>query len=213
MRAVLSSEVAIRALEASDIDAVAAIHCAAFPTAALTRLGGEAVRRYYAWQLESPEKELYTFGATVNGVLMGFCFGGILPNAISGFLRKNRTFLMLRVLARPALVANPLFRTRLESALRIVLRRKRPVSTPAARAKLPFDILSIAVSPEFQGSGLGELMMKAAESAARCNGFRLMTLGVHVDNVRAVAFYERIGWSKTLFKGTWRGNMLKWLDR
>jgi ribosomal protein S18 acetylase RimI-like enzyme len=215
MRAELSGEVVLRDLDASDSGAVADIHAAAFPNAALTQLGREAVRRYYAWQLESGEKELYAFGAAIDGALAGFCFGGILPSAISGYLRRNCVFLIGRVLAHPKVIFNPLVRSRLETAVAIIVgRRRRAAATTQPRPrKLPFDILSIAVLPEFQGIGLGEAMMQAAESAARVNGFHYMTLGVNVGNARAVAFYERIGWSKALYWGGWRGNMIKWLDR
>lgn len=38
---------------------VAGVHVAAFPSSALTRLGSEAVRRYYLWQIEGPHVQRF----------------------------------------------------------------------------------------------------------------------------------------------------------
>lgn len=72
-------------LNHDDLPAVAAIHVAAFPDSALTALGVEAVRRYYAWQLDGPH-EVFALGVDAvqydndgtiaNKQLIGYCFAG-----------------------------------------------------------------------------------------------------------------------------------------
>ncbi|MGC1381256.1 MAG: hypothetical protein WA814_09590, partial [Candidatus Baltobacteraceae bacterium] len=96
----------LRPLRPAELPAVAAIHAAAFPESWLTALGPATIERYYDWQLRGPH-EAYPFSASLDGRLAGFCFGGIFPTAISGFLRRNRAHLAWRVVARPRLVANP----------------------------------------------------------------------------------------------------------
>lgn len=48
----------IRPLTVEDLLDVAHIHIQAFPDSALTKLGREAVRRYYEWQIVGPHDAL-----------------------------------------------------------------------------------------------------------------------------------------------------------
>jgi ribosomal protein S18 acetylase RimI-like enzyme len=203
----------LRKLVAGDIDAVATIHCAAFPKSTITRLGKEVVYRYYVWLLEGPH-ELYAFGATLEHRLVGFCFGGIAPDAIPGFLRQNTGLLFRKLLVRPWLIADPLFRDRLSRGFRTLSRPSSTLQPPVQGApKRPFDILSIAVRPELQGTGIGKRLMAETEKTALGNGFHVMTLMVNTDNKQAIDFYVAMGWEKNFMKGVWRGNMEKWFDR
>lgn len=201
----------LRALGPSDLPIVAAIHCRAFPSSWLTKLGSAAVVRYYAWQMHGPH-EAYVFGATIDGKLAGFCFGGIFPTAIAGYMRQNWPFLAWRLLTHPSLLRAPFFAERLQRALHALFASKAPPAT-SDRGKRPFDILSIAVDPQIQRTGLGRLMMDHAQALATKNGFRVMTLMVNPDNLQAVRFYEKIGWERALMNGEWRGNMVHWVDR
>jgi ribosomal protein S18 acetylase RimI-like enzyme len=205
--------VILRALGPSDLPAVAAIHCAAFPSSWLTKLGNAAVVRYYAWQMEGPH-EAYVFGATIDGKLSGFCFGGIFPTAIAGYVRQNWALLAWRLLIHPSLLRSPLLAERLQRAFRALFQstaKARPAT--GERRKPPFDILSIAVDPGVQRMGLGQLLMEHARALAGENGFHVMTLMVNTENQQAVRFYEKIGWERALMNGEWRGNMVCWVDR
>lgn len=198
-------------LQLQDIDAIVEIHCAAFPRAALTQLGKEAVGRYYRHLLVE-EYEIYAHGARIDGRLAGFCFGGIAPTAMRTFLRQNRGLLWRRLIVRPWLVADPLFRQRVARGFSVLLRRREqplPERLPDGRRR-PYDILSIAVDPRRQGGGLGKLLMQRAQATARQNGFHVMTLMVNTDNEQAIAFYESLGWKKHFMSGVWRGNMELW---
>lgn len=203
--------VILRALGPSDLPSVAAIHCAAFPSSWLTKLGSAAVVRYYAWQMHGPH-EAYVFGATIDGKLAGFCFSGVFPTAIAGYVRRNWAFLAWRLLTHPSLLRNPFFAERLQRGLHALFASKAPKAASDGE-KRPFDILSIAVDPNVQRAGLGGLMMERAQALAIENGFHVMTLMVNPDNQQAVRFYEKIGWERALMKGGWRGNMVYWVDR
>jgi ribosomal protein S18 acetylase RimI-like enzyme len=58
------------------------------------------------------------------------------------------------------------------------------------------ELYSIYVLPEAWGSGAGPLLMAAALSALRENGFAAASLWVLEDNPRAQRFYEREGWAR-----------------
>jgi len=56
------SGVILRFIGGAALADVAKVHCRAFADAALTRLGCEAVRRYYLWQLEGPHEHWFRGG-------------------------------------------------------------------------------------------------------------------------------------------------------
>lgn len=219
----MPQEVFIRKLEVKDLLDVSAVHMAAFHNSALTLLGMEAVRRYYEWLLVGPH-EVVAFGAFTQGKTVGFCFGGKFHRAMSGFLRKNRQFLIRRVLVRPWLMANPIFRERLINGMHILKRFRKPksyVQYPAEyenqwRAKQAiedsFGILAIAVHPQCQGLSVGKLLMKESEDHARRRGFRKMSLTVHPHNHQALNFYEKLNWVRGSRNGVWNGEMVKLLN-
>jgi ribosomal protein S18 acetylase RimI-like enzyme len=201
--------VIIRDLIRADMKAVARVHVQAFPSSALTRLGLEAVKRYYEWLLLGPH-DAVRFGAFEDGQAIGFCFGGIFRGALSGFLRANRGFLIFRVILRPWLVTNQIFRDRLLRAVRILRRssngRPSPLNGSTPR---PFGILSIGVLPSAQGLGVGRLLMQQTEDAARRDGYSEMLLTVSTSNHKAIRFYENLQWKRVGGSGRWEGSMSK----
>jgi ribosomal protein S18 acetylase RimI-like enzyme len=204
------SVVEVSSLAEVDLPAVAALHLRAFPQSALTALGREAVTRYYEWQFSGPH-DVVALGAWVDADLAGFCFGGVFRGALSGFLRKNRSYLAVRVLTRPWLIANPIFREKAATATRalspfIVRCGRSPVPV---RAPKSFGILAIAVCPQRQRLGIGSALMNACEVIARERGFDQMHLTVHPENRQAKAFYERLGWERIIQGRSWRGAMRK----
>ncbi|NOT61804.1 MAG: GNAT family N-acetyltransferase [Acidobacteria bacterium] len=211
-----SAETIIRELTVNDLTAVATVHLAAFPKSALTALGKEAVRRYYEWLLVGPHDGA-ALAAFSENQLAGFCFSGIFRGAMSGFLNRNRFYLMVRVMTHPWLLFNPLFRDRLATGWRVLRRLSKPkpaqvTATPPPAAPRAFGILAIAVNPAVQGKGAGKLLMLAAERIARQRNFELMDLSVSTENKQAIDFYERLHWRKVLKNGVWAGEMIKSLN-
>lgn len=204
----------IRTLTLEDLPKAALIHLSAFPKSALSLLGAEVVRRYYEWQLTGPHQCLAIGAVDDTGQIVGFCFGGIFHGALSGFVEKNKKYLVMQVLKRPwLLITNPIFRDRVQIGARL---RSHP-NTPAhssASATTPepsFGILSIAVHASAQRQGIGQLLMHYSEAFAHEHGFRRMHLTVAVDNLQAIQFYQNEGWEKHLAGTTWKGSMIKCL--
>lgn len=63
--------------------------------------------------------------------------------------------------------------------------------------------LGIAVFPEFQRQGHGEVLMRAALDAARAHGYDQVSLTVHPQNP-AIALYERCGFRQLEDRRTYR---------
>ena len=203
----------IQPIGEADLFQVATIHRAAFTDSALTKLGQTAVCRYYEWQLTGPH-ELTALGAYIDRQMIGFCFGGVFQGALSGFLEKNKRFLIGRVLTQPWLLLNPIFRDRVQSGtkrLRNSVKRARPLLQPRPSSTC-FGILSLALDPGYQGLGVGRLLMTRAEEAAQRMNYSEMLLTVQPQNKQAVAFYERLQWQKVARNGEWSGEMRKALS-
>lgn len=208
-----SDPIQLSTLEAADLPRVSEIHLAAFPNSALSMLGAEAVRRYYEWLLTGPH-DCFALGASVKADLMGFCFSGVFSGALSGFVRRNRRFLLGRILSHPWLGLNPIVRERAMMGMRIIRRfgqsSNTSVAVPSvAKTAAPFGILAIAVHPDSHGQGVGTALMLEAERTARRGDFKEMQLTVEMSNHRAVSFYESLSWTKTLDQGAWHGEMRK----
>lgn len=189
--------VAIRVLDINDCFSVARIHTLAFPESSLTRLGIEAVRRYYAQQMVETN-DCLAMGAFQEDGMAGFIYAGIFHGVLNDFLYKNRLFLTGRVLAHPWLVFDPMFRDALRLALQKLKKRHaavQPQKDPGVKAR-PFVVLSIAVDPRVQKSGIGQMLMRYAEKEALDRGFQWMSLTVNQDNCAAIRFYEKNGWQK-----------------
>ena len=210
----MNSELRISPGRREDLEAVAALHARAFPDAALTAFGPEAVRRYYLWLLEGPHDAKLMLAWRGDRVV-GFCAAGWFRGAMRGFLRANRLYLVGCVLRHPSLLRTELARERIALAARLTLRFSWLGQVRAKHAAVPqdvrrFGVLSIATAPDARGSGAGRALMMEAEARARRDGHTSMILTVHPDNVRAVMFYEQLGWERRIVSdGRWTGSMEK----
>ena len=57
-------------------------------------------------------------------------------------------------------------------------------------------VLGMGLLPEWRGKGLGRRLMELALAKAAAIGLERVQLDVYVDNVRAIALYERMGFER-----------------
>jgi ribosomal protein S18 acetylase RimI-like enzyme len=198
-------------LESLHLPAVASVHLQAFPDSALTRLGREAVYRYYEWQLFGPH-EHHFIGVFDQQSLVGFAIGGKSHGALAGFVRKNKWFLVRRVMLKPGLLLSQRGCGAVMAALRTLRRLRTQPKTPPPSpfdVRNSFGILAIAVGPTCQGKGIGCQMMMRVECIARQQQFTRMHLTVSTKNIRAIRFYEKLGWTRSNEGPVWTGLMVK----
>jgi len=55
------------------------------------------------------------------------------------------------------------------------------------------ELIQVWVSPEYRGTGAAEILLEAVFNWARENGFHRILAGVNPGNVRALKFYQRLG--------------------
>ncbi len=191
----MSSDVSLQVINIDNCAAVAQIHIRAFPESSLTKLGIEAVRRYYVSQMGGAN-DCLAIGAFQKNSMIGFIYAGIFHGVLTGFVKSNRWFLVSRVLTQPWLVLNPMFRDAIKLALRKFTQKKH-LSDKTNIKKQDFVVLSIAVDPRVQQKGIGQLLMDYAENEATKRGFKKMVLTVNPLNTKAIQFYEKNKWVKT----------------
>lgn len=76
--------------------------------------------------------------------------------------------------------------------------RDRPVGhlgVDLVRVRDAAHLWQFGVLPPLQSHGIGSAMVAEAEDAAVTHGFRIAEIGAEVDNPRARALYERLGYS------------------
>lgn len=206
-------DIDFRPIYQEDLDAVVEIHLNAFPERALAGLGREAIRRYYQWQLEGIH-DAVALGCFNSNRMVGYCFAGVYRGSLSGFLRKNRWFLVGRVVTHPWLIFTPLFRERMTLAWNILLRWPDHLVPQIKFPQKSFGILAIAVEPQRQRSGLGRQLMAEIERIATNRDFSRMHLTVDIQNVAAISFYQKMNWQKfPASDGIWYGTMTRCLNR
>ena len=182
----------------SGVPDIVRIHEAAFHDRAMTALGTETVRRYYA-SMFSDEYEVTALTAMLSGEVVGFCIGGILSNHIHRFLRDNLLFLVGRFLRHPWLALHGLVRDRALLAIRLLFSSFRASPREPAQAAKPesvFNVRAIAVHPHYHRQGVGRALLSAIEDRAAQGGFPEIRLAVNRENKGAVRFYENLGWQR-----------------
>ncbi len=201
----------LRLLAPTDLGGIAAIHRAAFPLAAISRLGDAAARRYYDSLMSDPDA-MAGLGAFEGDRLSGFCFMGIRHDAEAWYVRHHGLFLAWRIATHPRLLTEPFVRGRIRDGLRLLLAQSPPAgaSAPGGGDSGPsYGIQYLAVDPARQGRGVGQKLLRASEERARRHGHSVIHLSVYPDNLRAITFYERMGWCKRSSEGVWKGFMAK----
>ena len=72
-------------------------------------------------------------------------------------------------------------------------------------------IVTIDVTPELQGQGIGSRLMGAVNRVAACSGLRWIVLQVSTENLVAQKFYEKHSYVTTkLLKGYYQGRENAW---
>jgi len=198
----------IRDLKKTDAEAVARIHETCFEGYFLTQLGRSFLRRYYAafCRHEFDYALLARHRRTKEEV--AFVVGTSDTQAhFRSFYRRNVVVILPLVLAR--FLSCRELRERIWQRMahvRVAVRAlipgtKRPASETIGdkgpRNQCPVRLLSIAVAPDYRGTGVAAALTERFEDKLREAGHKRVGLSVLPDNARAIAFYKKTGWELT----------------
>lgn len=213
----MHNQVVVRPIVAEDLTVVSAIYETVFPDSGPAILGQDIPFRYCQWLLAQLPEE-FCLGAEVDERIVGFCFAGAFEDVQSSFIRQNRLRFLGRIALRPWRTAR-IRTSSLARGMRSLLPRLRTRkwangSRHDATQGSSFFAFLLAVCPVFQRRGLGTRLMKEIEAAATAGGFEEMKLGVDVENMDVIRFYESLGLSKAPPTEGWMAyTMVKPLNR
>lgn len=190
----------IRLMEKRDCSRVSAIHLSAFEGFFLASLGHRLLRVYYETVIEFGQVALVSEN------------GGQIAGFVTGIDRDYGFYKKLVTLRAPwfvhalsgTLVRNPAVSIR-------ILRRLFERTEARDRADVKtITLTSIAVLPEYQGTGTAKTLLDAFKQEARARGFQRIELETDAeDNERVCRFYEREGFSVSREYTTAEGRRMK----
>ncbi|HEV8433468.1 MAG TPA: GNAT family N-acetyltransferase [Thermoanaerobaculia bacterium] len=171
----------VRPMRRDDLDAVVAIHLAAFPNFFLTFLGPRFLRVFYAAVMHDG----IALVATIDDRVAGFVAGRLDSRSFYRRLWRKRFFHVALALA-PVVLRHP-------STLKRVARRGvGRAFQPAPGAEL----MSLAVHPRDQHRGLGRTLVEAFIAQVQQTGENTLWLITDAaDNDAVQKFYETLGFT------------------
>jgi ribosomal protein S18 acetylase RimI-like enzyme len=173
----------VRMMRDDDIMGVVGIHLNSFQGFFLTFLGSRFLYELYAGVLE--DKSGISFVSFDADRLTGFVAGTSEPVGFYRRLLRRRWWRFAWASIIPVL-KNPLIIPRLWRALRKPLEVQNQTNTGT--------LMSIAVSPEVQGTGFGQVLVKAFLEEASRRGLKNVDLTTDkLTNDHANQFYQRMG--------------------
>lgn len=168
----------VRPMLRTDLDAVVAIHLAAFPNFFLTFLGPRFLRVFYGAVMQDG----IALVATQDDRVAGFVVGMLDSRSFYRRLWRRR-FLHIAMAILPVVLRHP-------STLRRVARRGVARASDAAPGA---ELMSLAVHPREQHRGLGRALVKAFIESV--GGESLWLITDAADNEGVQTFYEALGFT------------------
>lgn len=188
-----------RLINDAELDRVAEIRLKNFPESSITALGIETSRRFVEWLVKGPHNS-FALGAYVDGKLVGHLIAGHFHHAHSGFIEKNRAYIVRYILTHPQVLTKPFVRQKIVDSLRYALFLRYPKEVrlvPDPETMIPEQMcgmLDWAVDPDFQGYGVGRILMEVGEDIARERGFTYANCSVLKTNEKVIQFHQRRGY-------------------
>lgn len=172
----------VKRLTSKDCLAITKIHTSSLAGDFLPSLGFNFLKTFYDGVIG--KCGVYGFGVFEDGKIHGFVIGTtdsskFFSRAIKAHFLKLSLLLTVRLIKNPTLVKNVLE----------TLRYSKKAVGPKA------ELVVIAVDEDYQGKGVGKLLIEALESAFRKEEIKRYKLTVHADK-KAVGFYEHLGYSR-----------------
>jgi ribosomal protein S18 acetylase RimI-like enzyme len=177
------------------------VHRQAFPSSIMTRLGKGVVDVFYSWLMQSNAMLAFIERRGTRGELVAFAILTRRP-VIRDFMRENLARLTL------LLFRNPVAACRMVGEITRKIGKVRAVSSSTPDPSIA-RLLVIAMDSRVHGTGMAQDIERECISRARASGFAGLGLSVHASNKRAIAFYEKQGWTKDMQDDVWTGQMSK----
>lgn len=179
-------EIRVRSVDVAEIKTVVEVHKSAFPNFFLTKMGDSFLEQYYKSVLNSRRGIL--FGCYNNDEeLLGFCAATDLSADFNKSLIINNCFIF-GLVGLKLLFTHPIALIHLVKNL---TKESNDIEDDGNYAEL----LSIGVTQESQGVGVGRTMLMALEMELRKRGVKCNSLTTdYYENDKACGFYHSMGY-------------------
>ncbi len=187
----------------AQLENIAKCHMMAFPDSLSSIQGHRFCRKMLEWYIVSERGVL--IHAEDNGRIVGYCSGIItkkpgLPGAVTSISQYAFREFVLAFVRKPWLLFHPDNLKKRKTIYNNILlklgikKKKKPVEANTVNFQTFRGIVGIGVLPEYQGKGVGSLMLQEFEHMAREDGVDKIQLTVKPDNEKAIKSYIRNGW-------------------
>lgn len=204
-------EVEMRKAHLSDIDEIVQIHRTSFPEYFLTNMGTGILRRYYTVYVTHPDAVAVV--ATVGENVCAFIVGTSKASSLLKTFYKDNFFYVLGVTFIKIVSLNPVVLKGLSMRLchvRIAVQsyfaqKKKPAladapESPESEVRVGRAVAA-ATLPEYRGKSVSREVFHQFEVQLKAHGASEVQLCVIADNMRAIRFYEKCGWTMVKDKG------------
>ncbi len=185
-------QIRIRKAELSDVDGIVSCHIVAFLGKFMTEMGPRWLESLCSYFIQHNEA-ICLVAVDVSGKVLGFAVGGK-PRIRGEFLHK--AFFRYPHIILWKFFTSSFVRKRLLAELFKKLRINRSASKAATSASNTTNrgkLLSIAVFPEYQGTGVAGQLVESFREVSKERGYDILELYVFSSNTRAIAFYKKHG--------------------
>ncbi len=179
----------IRPMVYVDVESVVNLHVRAFPGFFLSFLGPSFLREFYRSFTRDSNGVAFVAVEDANNQIIGVIAGPVVPD---GYFRRLlvRRWWAFCLASFWAVLRNPRIIPRLWRA--VFYRGEPPAGMPRAL------LSSIAVLPDAQNRGVGQLLVKAWVDEVRKRGATGCYLTTDAENNDAInRFYEKAGWNRS----------------
>lgn len=197
------TKISYKLIGPEELDAIVHTHKTAFQDYFLTNLGDEFLSRFYRTFLE--DKGTIAVGAFDGDKLAGFILCSKNKNEVMKKFYQNHFLFILFSIVLQTVKLNKIIITGLLSRCKAGMGIMKSLFFPDK--SLPAEenhgdlsaanvrLLSIAVLPEYKGTGAAKGMMNFFHNYLQENNIPAVGLSVKKDNLRAISFYEKMGWT------------------
>jgi ribosomal protein S18 acetylase RimI-like enzyme len=156
----------------------------------LNDLGFSMIWRYYQIARRDPSVIGFCSVASSQEIL-GWVIGSPDPHALNARMQKPRSWFLKQILGLA--VKHPLVFLQVLFSVFYPSQRNLPAHT--------IELTYIGVASEAQGRGIGRALLNAFIEASRLSGYCSVELTTEIDNLHALALYEKSGFTiKRTFK-------------
>lgn len=186
----------LRPLATSDSRIIAELHKECFPKSFSTTLGLKGLTEFYSYLFTLCDD--LCFGVFFKGKLIAFLYGDLSIHDATTFTKTHKWLIIRRTFVNALLFKRVVWKkifTSIKSMFKKLTKRKKQVvaTTKNEESVLCADLLSIACSESFRGSGISKRLVDAFENKVKEKGLPYYRLAVAKNNPRAIAFYEKMG--------------------